>query len=53
MLIENINKVHATEMGIDRVRRNIGLGDVDVVMWCRSKILDQKAIIERKGKTGM
>ena len=27
-LIENIDKVHTTEMGVDRIRRNLGLGDI-------------------------
>ncbi len=31
-LIENIDKVHTTEMGVDRIRRNLGLGDIDVVV---------------------
>ena len=25
-LIENIDKVHTTEMGVDRIRRNLALG---------------------------
>ncbi|WP_242830059.1 MULTISPECIES: DUF3781 domain-containing protein [unclassified Butyrivibrio] len=34
ILIENIEKVHTTEMGVDRIRRNLGLGEIDVVEWC-------------------
>ncbi|MCR4589418.1 MAG: DUF3781 domain-containing protein [Lachnospiraceae bacterium] len=49
-LIENINKVHTTDMGVDRIRRNLGLGDIDVVEWCKGKILDPDAVIERQGK---
>lgn len=49
-LIGNIDKVHTTEMGIDRIRKNLGLGDVDVVAFCRSKILDKSTIITRQGK---
>ena len=49
-LIENIDQVHTTEMGVDRIRRNLGLGDSDVVMWCKSKILDKDADITRQGK---
>ena len=35
ILIENIDKVHTTEMGIDRIRRNLGLSDIDFVAWCK------------------
>ena len=49
-LIENIDKVHTTEMGIDRIRRNLGLGDVDAAAWCKSRILDKNADITRQGK---
>ena len=49
-LIENIDKVHTTEMGVDRIRRNLELGDIDVVVWCKSRILDKNADITRQGK---
>ena len=51
-LIENIEKLHTTAMGVDRIRRNLSLGeDVgDVVAWCRKRILDDSAIITRRGK---
>lgn len=49
-LIGNIDKVHTTEMGIDRIRKNLGLGDIDVVAFCISRILDENAIITRQGK---
>ena len=52
-LIENIEKLHTTPMGVDRIRRNLSLGDdvEDVVEWCRQKILDTNADITRQGKT--
>ena len=49
-LIENIGRVHTTEMGFGRIRKNLGLGAIDVVEWCRERILDENAIIERNGK---
>ena len=39
LLIENIDKVHTTDMGVDRIRRNLGLGEIDVVNWCKEEIL--------------
>ena len=51
-LLENIEKLHTTPMGLDRIRRNLRLGDdvKDVVVWCRQKILATDAIITRQGK---
>ena len=49
-LIENIMRVHTTEMGIGRIKNNLGLGDVDAVEWCRERILDKSAVIRRNGK---
>ena len=51
-LLENIEKLHTTPMGVDRIRRNLSLGDneKDVVAFCRQKILDDKAVITRQGK---
>lgn len=49
-LIENIGKLHTTEMGVERIRRNLSLEAEDAVEWCRLKILDTSAVISRKGK---
>ena len=49
-LLDNIAKVHTTKMGVDRIRRNLSLADVDVVEWCKSRILSKDAIISRQGK---
>ena len=50
ILIKNIDKIHTTDMGVDRIRRNLGLGDVDVVSWCKERVLDKTSIKERQGK---
>ncbi|MBD5460625.1 MAG: DUF3781 domain-containing protein [Lachnospiraceae bacterium] len=49
-LIENIDKLHTTEMGIERIKRNLQIETDDVVQWCRVHILDKNAAIERTGK---
>ena len=49
-LIENIGRVHTTGMGVERIKKNLGLGTIDVVEWCRERILDKNARIERNGK---
>ena len=49
-LIENIEKLHTTEMGVERIKRNLSLKVDDVVERCKIMIMDEKAIIQRKGK---
>ena len=49
-LIENIDKLHTTEMGVERIKRNLSLEVEDVVEWCRDKIVDTSAVIKRRGK---
>lgn len=49
-LIENINKLHTTEMGKDRIKRNLQIETEDVVQWCKTRILGENAFIERLGK---
>ena len=51
-LLENIKKLHTTPMGVERIRRNLGLGDdvKDVVEWCRKRIELAETNIARKGK---
>ena len=50
VLLDNIDKVHTTEMGVDRIKRNLGLSDVDVVEHCKQKLLDERCRIYRQGK---
>ena len=49
-LIDNIEKVHTTEMGVDRIKRNIDVDVDDIVEYCINKIKQDNAVIERKGK---
>ena len=49
VLIQNINKIHTTEMGIGRISRNLDI-DGDVVEYCKNKILNDESVVERKGK---
>jgi len=46
---ENIHKIHTTELGIVRIKRNLDLETDDVVNWCKQKIEQADQII-RKGK---
>ncbi len=51
-LLQNLNRLHTTPMGIDRIRRNLSLGQevTDVVIWCKEKIQLPEAQITRQGK---
>lgn len=49
-LIENIDKLHTTAMGAERIKRNLQIEAEDIVWWCRMQILDKNAKIERIGK---
>ena len=49
-LIENIDKLHTTEMGRERIKRNCQTETDDVVQWSKVQILDEAAKIERIGK---
>lgn len=49
VLINNIDKLHTTDMGIDRIKRNLKI-DNDVVKYCKNKILDKNCTIYKQGK---
>ena len=48
-LLCNLDKIHTTEMGAERVRKNLKLDTHDVVAWCRQRIISAEEIF-RKGK---
>ena len=49
-LLSNLDKIHTTELGIERVKRNLCLNVDDVVGWCREKMEDERSSVIRKGK---
>jgi hypothetical protein len=47
----DIDKLHTTPMGEERIRRNLELEVDDIVEWCRLKVRESKPeLIVRKGK---
>lgn len=50
VLIKNIDKLHTTEMGVERIKRNCQIETDDVIQWCRMQILDKNTKIIRTGK---
>ncbi len=50
VLLQNIDKIHTTEMGVYRIKKNLKLNTNNVVEFCKSKILDKKSKIYKQGK---
>jgi len=48
-LLINLNKLHTTELGLVRIKRNLNLDFEDVVAWCKEKISNSNEIVI-KGK---
>lgn len=49
-LLKNLDKLHTTELGIERIKRNLSLDTNDVMDWCKNKVNSANAIITRNGK---
>ncbi|MDE5583893.1 MAG: UDP-N-acetylmuramoyl-L-alanine--D-glutamate ligase [Ruminococcus sp.] len=49
-LIKNIDKLHTTELGIERIKNNLSIKTDNVVEYCRKMIMNQNAVIKRNGK---
>lgn len=50
ILLTNIDKVHTTKLGIERIKKNLNLDTSDVVEYCKNKVLDKKCNIYKQGK---
>lgn len=50
ILLGNIDKLYTTEMGIDRIKKNLKLDVDDVVQYCKNKVLDKNCNIYKQGK---
>ena len=50
MLLSNIDKVHTTELGGLRIKKNLKLDTDDVVGYLKNKILDKNCNIYKQGK---
>jgi len=49
-LLQNIDKLHTTQLGVQRIQKNLSLTTADVVEWCRDKIQSENALITKGGK---
>jgi len=48
-LLSNLDKIHTTELGVLRIKRNLDLQTDDIIKWCVKKIKKANRIF-RKGK---
>jgi len=48
-IIENLDKIHTTDLGIIRIKKNLELETNDVVGWCKNKTKNADKIV-RNGK---
>ena len=49
-LLKNSDKLHTTELGVVRIKRNLSLDTDNVVEWCKDKINSANAVVTRSGK---
>lgn len=50
VLLDNLVKIHTTELGIDRIKRNLKLDIDNVVDYCKKKLADNNCNIYKQGK---
>jgi hypothetical protein len=48
-LLTNLNKLHTTDLGAERIKRNLNLQTDDVVLWCKEAV-EQHDVIFGRGK---
>ncbi len=49
-LLKNIDRIHTTKLGIERIKKNLKLEIEDVVTYCKNIIINKDCIINKKGK---
>ena len=48
-LIENIDKIHTTEMGVGRIQKNLEINE-EPVSYCISKLKQENSTVTKEGK---
>ena len=49
-LINNLDKIHTTELGLLRIKRNLGLCDENIIEYCKKVILNSNSEVIKCGK---
>ena len=50
ILLNHIDEVHTTKMGVDRIKKKLKLDTDDVVEYCKNKVLDKNCHVYKQGK---
>lgn len=50
ILLSNIDKIHTTELGVERIKKNLKLDCDDVAAYFKAKVLDKNCNIYKNGK---
>ena len=46
-LLNNIDKIHTTKLGMERIKKNVNINDIDYI---KKLVLKKESIIYKKGK---
>lgn len=49
VLLENVGKIHTTEMGVGRIQKNLQISD-EPVSYCISKLKQDNSKVSKEGK---
>ncbi len=49
VLLENVDKIHTTEMGVGRIQKNLGIED-EPISYCISKLEKDDSVVKKEGK---
>ena len=49
-LLKNLDKIHTTELGVERIKKNLKINTEDVVEFCVDKIKDSESKVYIEGK---
>jgi hypothetical protein len=49
-LLKNLEKIHTTRMGIERIRKNLNIENGNIVLFCKNIIVNDQSICYEKGK---
>ena len=49
ILLENVDKIHTTEMGVGRIQKNLGINE-EPVGYCISKLKQVNSTVVKEGK---
>ena len=50
ILLSHLDKIHTTEMGVNRIKKNLNLDTNDVVEYCKEKVCVKNCYIYKQGK---